>query len=111
MFSALLSNAIDAVSAGGQIHIEGGITAEGQAEVRIEDDGPGIPDYMWPRLFEPFFTTKPAGQGTGLGLAIARSIAEGHGGTLLLQNRPERGLQAIVQLPYLEEEGRIPAVA
>lgn len=111
MFSALLCNAIDAVSAGGQICIEGGITAEGLAEVRIKDDGPGIPDYMWPRLFEPFFTTKPADQGTGLGLAIARSIAEGHGGTLLLQNRPERGLQAIVQLPYLEEEGRIPAVA
>lgn len=111
MFSALVSNAVDAIPPDGRIGIEGSAASDGQVEICIEDDGPGIPDNLWPRLFEPFLTTKPAGQGTGLGLAIARSIAEGHGGTLRLQNRPGRGLRAVVQLPYLEEGRRIPAVA
>ncbi len=111
MVSALVSNAVDAIPPDGCVHIEGGIARDGLVEICIEDDGPGIPDHLWPRLFEPFLTTKPAGQGTGLGLPIARSIAEGHGGTLRLQNRPGRGLRAIVQLPYLEEGRKAAAVA
>jgi len=111
MFSALVSNAVDAIPPDGRIRIEGTASSDGQVEICIEDDGPGIPDHLWPRLFEPFLTTKPAGQGTGLGLPIARSIAEGHGGTLRLQNRPGRGLRAIVQLPYLEEGRTTRAVA
>lgn len=111
MFSALVSNAIDAISPDGRIRIQGDAAREGQVEICIEDDGPGIPENLWPHLFEPFLTTKPAGHGTGLGLAIARSIAEGHGGALRLQNLPARGLRAIVQLPYLEEGRKAPAVA
>ena len=48
----------------------------------VEDDGPGIPDEIRPRLFEPFFTTKDPGKGTGLGLAVSARLIEGMGGTI-----------------------------
>ena len=101
MFSALVSNAVDAIPAGGWIRIRGSSSADGIAEVHIEENGPGISEQFRARIFEPFFTTKPAGQGTGLGLAIARNIAEEHDGTLQLQNREEGGLRATVRLPLV----------
>jgi PAS domain S-box-containing protein len=104
LFSALVSNAVDAIPAEGSILIHGNVRAA-QAEVYIDDTGAGIPEALWPRLFEPFFTTKPAGQGTGLGLAIARNIAQVHGGTLRIMNRDMAGVRAIVRLPLLEEAG------
>ncbi|MBC7924506.1 MAG: response regulator [Bryobacteraceae bacterium] len=52
-------------------------------EVRICDNGPGIPEELLPKIFNPFFTTKPAGAGTGLGLSISNDIVvRGHGGTI-----------------------------
>ena len=101
MFSALLSNAVDAIPPGGCIHVHGCVRTDHVAEVHVDDNGPGIANALWPRVFEPFFTTKPAGQGTGLGLAIARNIAEGHKGELLLQNRAEGGMRVTVRLPLL----------
>lgn len=53
---------------------------EGQIEVQVEDDGPGVPPELVPKLFTPFFTTKPAG--LGLGLSISASIVQHHGGRL-----------------------------
>jgi len=72
----------------------------GWAEVRVTDDGPGIPADIKNRIFEPFFTTKSAGQGTGQGLAIAHSIVtKKHGGTLDVQPNEPRGTTFIVRLP------------
>jgi len=51
-------------------------------EVVVEDDGPGVPEGIRPRLFEPFFTTKDPGKGTGLGLAVSARLIEGMGGTI-----------------------------
>lgn len=52
--------------------------------IRVEDDGPGVPEAERARLFEPFHTTKPMGEGTGLGLAVAHGIVRSHGGSLEL---------------------------
>jgi signal transduction histidine kinase len=70
----------------------------------VEDEGPGIPEDVLPRVFEPFFTTKS--EGTGLGLAISLRIAEAHGGTLTAANRPTGGAAFTLTLPLLEEDGQ-----
>lgn len=105
LFSALVSNAVDALPAGGSLEIHGSVRDNRQVEVYIDDSGTGIPEGLWSHLFEPFYTTKPAGQGTGLGLVIARNIAEVHGGSLHLENRKPAGVRAIVRLPLLEPAG------
>ena len=71
--------------------------ADGFHEVRIIDQGPGIPPEVREHLFEPFFTTKH--RGTGLGLATAKRILEGHGGTLELDCPPGGGTVAVLRLP------------
>jgi len=69
--------------------------------ITISDDGPGIEgEGMLERVFEPYFRVGPGRtSGSGLGLTIARSIAMAHGGTLVLVNRPSRGLDAVLRLP------------
>ena len=49
-------------------------------EVRVEDDGPGIPAPQRAQIFEPFYSTRAAGEGTGLGLAVVSSVLKEHGG-------------------------------
>jgi len=52
----------------------------GYIEVRVQDNGPGIPDDIKDKIFQPFFTTKPTGSGTGLGLSLSYDIVKAHGG-------------------------------
>ena len=61
-----------------------GRQSNGQVEVWISDEGPGLANTA--NLFVPFFTTKA--KGSGIGLVLSRQIAEAHGGTLTLENRP-----------------------
>ncbi len=63
----------------------------GKVVATVEDNGPGIPDHVLPRLFEPFFTTKVAGKGTGLGLSVSYQIIRQMGGTIVAENRAEGG--------------------
>jgi signal transduction histidine kinase len=73
---------------------------DGGAEVRVADNGVGIPLDHCARVFEPFFTTKPAGQGTGLGLSLAYDIVTaGHGGTLGVVSREGEGATFTLTLP------------
>jgi signal transduction histidine kinase len=82
----LLTNALDACKSGCTITVRGlKVPGSGEAvEIRVIDDGSGIPAEVRSKIFEPFFTTKPVGKGSGLGLAISRKIAEIHGGSLKL---------------------------
>jgi signal transduction histidine kinase len=66
-------------------------------EIRVTDQGPGIPIEVREHLFEPFFTTRH--RGTGLGLITARRILEAHGGTVELECPPGRGTVAVARLP------------
>jgi signal transduction histidine kinase len=69
-------------------------------EVRVTDNGGGIPEAVRARVFEPFFTTKPVGKGTGQGLAIAYSvIVDKHGGSISFDSEQGRGTSFIITLP------------
>jgi PAS domain S-box-containing protein len=69
-------------------------------EVRIRDNGIGIPDEIKDKLFQPFFTTKPTGEGTGLGLSISYDIVtQQHGGTIEVESRVGEFTEFTVRLP------------
>ena len=72
-------------------------SADREVEIRVCDNGPGVPPEVVPRLFEPFFTTKA--EGTGLGLAMSRTIAEAHGGSLTYEPNTPRGACFVMRLP------------
>jgi len=97
----LLGNAFDVLLGrqGGRIRVSTARSG-GTVEIRIADNGPGIPEAMRAKIFEPFFTTKPAGQGTGLGLSMAHDIVtQGHGGGLRLEDTPNGGATFVIALP------------
>jgi signal transduction histidine kinase len=75
----------------------------GQLAISVCDEGPGIPPEELERVFEPFYRLESSRNrdtgGTGLGLSIARDVAQAHGGTLILRNRPEGGLEARLTVP------------
>jgi len=94
----LASNAVDAVLSGGRIGIEARRVADGWVEVRLSDDGCGIPEDLGIRVFDPFFTTKLSRTNTGLGLSICRNILDEHGGTIGFESRPGSGTVFTVRL-------------
>ncbi|RKG66904.1 histidine kinase, partial [Corallococcus exercitus] len=71
-------------------------------EVRVSDNGPGIPADQQPHIFVPFFTTKQ--KGTGLGLAICQRIVKNHGGSISVQSKVGEGTAFIIRLPALPAE-------
>ncbi len=76
------------------------LSKSGKVEIRIKDNGTGIPDSVKAKIFQPFFTTKPTGQGTGLGLSLAYDIVtKGHGGKLKVETEAGEGTEFIIRLP------------
>ncbi|HEX6847340.1 MAG TPA: HAMP domain-containing sensor histidine kinase, partial [Chitinophagaceae bacterium] len=72
----------------------------GKIEIRVADNGNGIPQKILDKIFQPFFTTKPTGQGTGLGLSLAYDIVtKGHGGELKVETKEGEGSEFIIRLP------------
>jgi len=70
-------------------------------EIRVVDNGNGIPKNIADKIFQPFFTTKPTGQGTGLGLSLAYDIVKAHGGEIKVETKEGEGSELTVYLPIL----------
>lgn len=71
----------------------------GKVEVRVADNGDGIPQKVLDKIFQPFFTTKPTGQGTGLGLSLSYDIVKAHRGELKVQTKEGEFAEFIITLP------------
>jgi signal transduction histidine kinase len=70
-----------------------------KVEIRVKDNGNGIPQKIADKIFQPFFTTKPTGQGTGLGLSLSYDIVKAHGGEIKVDTKESEGSEFIIQLP------------
>jgi signal transduction histidine kinase len=68
-------------------------------QIKVADNGGGVPKNIVDKIFQPFFTTKPTGQGTGLGLSLAYDIAKSHGGEIKVETGEREGSTFIIQLP------------
>jgi two-component system, NtrC family, sensor kinase len=107
VFMALLNNAIDAIVQAAPtqptiaIHTQyiGDAPDQGRIEIRICDNGAGIPAEIQGQIFNPFFTTKPVGQGTGLGLAICHQVIAQHGGEIVCRSVPHQPTEFTIHLP------------
>ncbi|HLG38483.1 MAG TPA: ATP-binding protein, partial [Chitinophagaceae bacterium] len=71
----------------------------GNIEVKVRDNGTGIPQKVLDKIFQPFFTTKPTGQGTGLGLSLSYDIIKAHGGELKVETKEGEGSEFIIEIP------------
>ena len=94
----LLTNAREAMAAGGRIRVESRLRTDGTGvQILIADTGEGMPDELVQRIFDPFFTTKE--NGTGLGLSISYGIVKEHGGTLEVESEVGKGTTFTITLP------------
>jgi two-component system sensor histidine kinase ChvG len=105
VFENILDNAASLSPDGGLVRVSLSRSAEGEAVVRVHDEGPGIPEAHEARIFDRFFSYRPrAASGrdrphAGLGLAIAKTIVEGYGGAIAATNNPDSGATFTVRLP------------
>jgi signal transduction histidine kinase len=97
----LINNAFYAVSEKAKQHNEGyrptvvvkTINLGDKVEIKVIDNGNGIPEHVKDKIFQPFFTTKPTGQGTGLGLSLSYDIVKAHGGDFRIQSTIGEGTE------------------
>jgi two-component system, NtrC family, sensor kinase len=69
-------------------------------EIKVADNGNGIPESALEKIFQPFFTTKPTGQGTGLGLSLSYDIVKAHNGSIEVSTTDKEGTAFTIQLPF-----------
>ncbi len=99
----LIENSLDALEGMGEINIEIKPSAKFKAvaepwvEIRVQDNGPGIPEEHLSRVFEPHFSTKK--EGSGLGLSFAKHIVQQHGGEINILSKNNSGTLVLVRLP------------
>jgi signal transduction histidine kinase len=97
VFENLILNAMQAMPDGGRLTLKSAVSYLGWVAISIADTGVGIPAENLEKVFDPLFTTKV--KGVGLGLAIARSLVEGHEGTIAVQSQAGKGSTFTVNLP------------
>ncbi|HXF69651.1 MAG TPA: ATP-binding protein [Thermoflexus sp.] len=111
MIGELLDNAVKFSPSGGEIRLSLEVM-EGEAVLRVQDPGVGIPREALDRVFEPFYqvdgsTTRRFG-GMGIGLAVVKRVVEGHGGAVAVESEPGKGTRVTVRLPMAGRVGRRP---
>ncbi len=96
MFLHLFRNAIEAMPDGGELEVA--ISTDDQwIQVAVRDTGVGMPENYLSKVTDPFFTTKT--YGTGMGLAMVENVLKSHGGSFVINMRPEKGLEVLIKLP------------
>jgi signal transduction histidine kinase len=70
-------------------------------QIKVSDNGNGIPQKVLDKIFQPFFTTKPTGEGTGLGLSMSYDIIKAHGGELKVNTKEGEGAEFVIQIPVV----------
>ena len=105
----LLENSLRHTPPGTEIHVSTAVTADGQVELVVEDNGPGVPPELAASLFERFVRgAGDHGGSFGLGLAIVRAVAVSHGGSVTLDRGQGEGARFVVRLPaysHLDDDG------
>lgn len=103
VFTNIIANALDALfetkTEPKQITIATCVSKSDTVQVRIKDNGPGMPPAVKAKIFDPFFTTKAVGKGTGLGLGICFKIIEQHQGTIEVISEVGQGTEFLITLP------------
>jgi signal transduction histidine kinase len=106
----LVINALQALGKQPTGVLEVGVWTEaGSGQVRVIDNGPGIPPENLERIFDPFFTTKGPDKGTGLGLSVCSSIVRQHGGEISVHSRLGAGATFVVSLPLQSDSASVSA--
>jgi signal transduction histidine kinase len=107
----LVANAAQAMRGKGRVEVAASETPSGGVQLRVRDEGPGVPEDVRPRIFEALFTTKA--KGSGLGLALCRRIMEAHGASIVLEpaDAARPGASFLLELPPAApaEASRAPA--
>ncbi|MBN2437292.1 MAG: PAS domain-containing sensor histidine kinase, partial [Deltaproteobacteria bacterium] len=101
VFINVISNGCEAMAEGGAITLSSRLLPDG-VEIRISDEGVGIPEEDLQHIFEPFFTTRE--RGSGLGLSISYKIVRAHDGDISAISRPGKGTTFIIRLPTEQRE-------
>ena len=101
----LINNSCQAIKDGGEIVIETNIINHNESdfvELKVSDNGPGIPKDIRDQIFLPFVTTKAASKGTGLGLYLCKNIIEKYNGEIFHNINFQEGTQFVVRLPLIK---------
>ena len=106
----LTNNALEILKEGDTISILSKVLPDNTIEIRVQDSGPGIPDFLKATLFDAFVTHGKK-KGTGLGLHISKEIAKGHGGGLSLDESYDKGACFVITLDPNPVLARLPESA
>lgn len=98
VFMNLLQNSLDALSGHGTLTLKSWLEGN-EVFLSFQDDGPGIPEDILPKIFDPFFSTKEIGQGVGLGLFVCYGIIKAHQGHITVSSSPGKGTTVTVMMP------------
>lgn len=101
----LITNGLQASGASAAVTVSFSVTGS-HAELRVSDNGPGVPPGLRNQIFDPFFTSRS--DGNGLGLAVVKSVARAHGGDVHVENNPSRGASFVLRLPLASTPSQLP---